>query len=62
MTILIDYEQELPTKGFKNSKISIIDILISLFYYFTIIIIILLPILGFTGRRSRAGTGGSTWQ
>ena len=39
----------LNSKGFKNSKISIIDILISLFYYFTIIIIIiLLPILGFT--------------
>jgi hypothetical protein len=27
----------LNSKGFKNSKISIIDILISLFYYFTII-------------------------
>jgi hypothetical protein len=35
----------LNSKGFKNSKFSIIDILISLFYYF---IFIFLPFLGFT--------------
>jgi hypothetical protein len=36
----------LNSKGFKNSKISIIGILISLFYYF--IIIFFLRIFGFT--------------
>jgi hypothetical protein len=37
--ILIDYEHEFPTKfqRIQNSKIYIIDILISLFYYFIII-------------------------
>jgi hypothetical protein len=42
--LIMNRECLLNSKGFKNSKISIIDILISLFYYF----IIFLPILGFT--------------